>query len=192
MKLLLLRVALLVRCAINVVFACYLVAVGPASIPALARAFLPYAAADGVVALGLAVLVLWVGWHAGVAMVALIDGLIRVFAALVLWFGPGTPEFPVTAVLYIATLATLGFALGVFELGEARRLRREIGRNPVSVALVVAGNATIVLAAFAFFAIPRAGLSRNLLVVGAVIEAAALLVTMIGAGRPQRNRLQSP
>src|ERR1700733_8956177 len=100
MKLLLLRLALLVRCAVNVVFACYLVATHPASISALARAFMPYAAADGVLALLLALLVLWAGWHAGIAMVAFVDGLIRAFAALVLWFGPGTPDFPLTAVLY--------------------------------------------------------------------------------------------
>jgi hypothetical protein len=189
MKLLLLRLALLVRCAVNVAFACYLVAAHPASISALARAFMPYAAADGVLALLLAVLVIWTGWHAGIAMVAFIDGLIRAFSALVLWFGPGTPDFPVTAVLYIATLATLGFSLGVLELGEARRLRREVGRNPVSVALVVAGSATIVLAVFAFFTTPGGELARHLLVVAAVIEAAALLGTMIGAGRPLPNGL---
>jgi hypothetical protein len=184
----LLRVALIVRCAANAAFAWFLIATTPATQPALAHAFAPFAAIDGALALSLALLVLAAHWHAGIALVAAIDGVIRIAAALVLWLGPGTPYFPLTVVLFVGVLATLSFSLGLLELGEARRLRGQVGRNPISAALAVAGIATIALAVVAFFAMPDAASTRRWLTIGALVEAATLLAVALAVTRPQRTR----
>ncbi|MDB4874313.1 MAG: hypothetical protein JWM41_759 [Gemmatimonadetes bacterium] len=179
----LLRLTLLVRCVVSLAFAAYLVAAHPESNPALARGFIPFGLADGALAFMLAILVLSAGWHAGIAMVATIDGVIRIAAALALHFGPGAPDFSLTVVLFVGVLAAVSFSLGVLELGEAKRLRRQIGRNPVSVALAAAGLATIALAVVAFVATPLPDTSRRLLIAGAILESATLLLAAIGAGR---------
>lgn len=112
--------------------------------------------------------------------------MIRVGAALAIWYGPGIPYFAVTFVLYVGVVATLGFLVGLLELGEATRLWGAAGWRPLSVLLALEGCATVLLAIVAFFATPQPATISRLLVAGAVLEAFALLaVALQGAARPQ-------
>ena len=126
------------------------------------------------------------GWRKGIAAVAVAGGLIRVSAALAIWYGPGIPYFAVTFVLYVGLLATLGFLVGLLELGEATRLWGDAGWRPLSVVLALEGCATVLLAIVAFFARPQPTTITRLLVAGAVLEAFALLAVAVhGAARPR-------
>jgi len=118
----------------------------------------------------------------------MVGGVIRVCAALAIWYGPGIPYFAVTFVLYVGLLATLGFLLGLLELGEATRLWGDAGWRPLSVLLALEGCATVLLAVVAFFTTPQAIAVSRLLVAGAVLEAFALVaVALQGAARPQET-----
>jgi hypothetical protein len=61
------------------------------------------------------------------------------------------------------------------EIAEARRLRRKIGRNPVSIALSIAGIASVALGVGTFLMHPRPELVRWMLMTAAAIKGLALL-----------------
>jgi hypothetical protein len=182
---LLVRLVLIARSILCLAFAWYLGAVAPPSPPSVARVFALFAMADGVLALVLGPLALSARVPAAIAVVAIVGGLIRVAAALAIWLGPGIPFFALTLVLYVGVLATLGFLLGVVELVEAARLERRVGRNPVSLILVLEGLATAILGVVAFFAEPEPSTVRRLLIVGAALEAFGLLAVALRVGELQ-------
>lgn len=81
---------------------------------------------------------------------------------------------------------TLGFLVGLLEMGEATRLWVEASWRPLSVLLALVGCATVLLAIAAFFTTPKPTAISQFLVAGAVLEAFALLVVAPqGAARPQ-------
>ena len=186
MRLTLLRFVLIGRCLVSLGLVWVFESAKPSTPPAIVTAFAPYAFIDGVLALIVAALAISAGWRKGIAAVAMAGGLIRVSAALAIWYGPGIPYFAVTFVLYVGLLATLGFLLGLLEMGEATRLWDAAGWRPLSVILALEGCATVLLAITAFFTTPQPTTISGLLVVGAVLEAFALLaVALQGAARPQ-------
>jgi hypothetical protein len=186
MRLTLLRLVLIGRCLVSLGLVWLFESAKPSTPPAIVTAFAPYAFIDGVLALVVAALAISAGWRKGIAAVAVAGGLIRVSAALGIWYGPGIPYFAVTFVLYVGLLATLGFLVGLLELGEATRLWGEARWRPLSVLLALEGCATVILAIVAFFATPEPTTISRLLVAGAVLEAFALLaVALQGATRPQ-------
>ena len=188
MRLTLLRLVLIARCLVSLGLVWLFESAKPATPPAIVTAFAPYAFIDGVLALIVAALAISAGWRKGIAAVAMVGGVIRVCAALAIWYGPGIPYFAVTFVLYVGLLATLGFLLGLLELGEATRLWGDAGWRPLSVLLALEGCATVLLAIVAFFTTPQPIAVSRLLVAGAVLEAFALLaVALQGPARPQET-----
>jgi hypothetical protein len=178
MKLLMLRLTLLARCLVSVALAWHFASARPSTPPDIASAFAPYTFCDGVLALIVAGLVLSEGWRKGLATIAILGGLVRISAAVAIWYGPGIPYFAVTFVLYVGLLATLGLLIGLLELGEAARLWSDIDWRPLS----------ILLAVVAFFAMPEPVTTSRLLVAGAVLEAFALLAVALKG--PQRHAPQ--
>lgn len=185
MKLVLLRLSLVARCVVSVALAWHFAAAGPSTPPEIARAFAPYTFVDGVLALIVGGLVLSEGWRKGLAAIAALGALVRITAALAIWYGPGIPYFPVTFVLYVGLLATLGLLVGLLELGEAVRLWSDIQWRPLSILLALEGGATLILAIVALFATPDPLTISRLLVAGAVLEAFALLAVALKGPRPE-------
>jgi len=110
--------------------------------------------------------------------------LIRVCAALFVWFGKGMLSFPITLVLYLGVLATLAFLLALMRLSAAGRLYVELGKNPWTLVLIAQGVLIGALAAVAFFAAPDAARASRLLAFGEVINAMALLAVGLRVSRP--------
>lgn len=175
MKLRMLRLILVARCLVSVALAWHFASARPSTPPEIVKAFAPYTFVDGILALVVAGLVLSEGWRKGLAAIATLGGLVRITAALAIWYGPGIPYFAVTFVLYVGLLATLGLLVGLLELGEAARLWSDIDWRPLSILLALEGCATLILAVVAFFATPEQVTISRLLVAGAVLEAFALL-----------------
>ena len=138
--------------------------------------------ADGVLALLLGAFALSARVPAAISVVAIVGGLIRVVAALAIWLGPGIPFFALTLVLYVGVLATLGFLFGLIEIVAGARLEQSVGRNPLSLVLVLEGLATATLGVVAFFAEPEPSTVRRLLMIGAALEALGLLVVAVRVG----------
>ena len=183
-KLVLLRVVLVARCLVSLALVWFFASAKPSTPPEIMTGFAPYTFTDGVLALILAGLALSAGWREDLAAVVAFGGSIRVAAALAIWYGPGIPYFPVTFVLYVGILAALGFVLGVLELGEAGRLRADVGWRPWNIVLAVEGCATVLLAILAFFTIPEPIAVSRLLVAGAVLEAFAVLAVGVKSVAP--------
>ena len=182
------RVTIFVRAALDTVFAVYLLSVRPDTIELLATVFLRFVLLDGLLAIVLALLVLRAGWRPGIAAVAAFDGGVRIAAGIGLWLSPGI-EFPVTLLLYIGVLATLAFIAGIVDLGESRRLRMQIGRNPLSIGLLLAGVATIVLAVVAFVGVPTPASTRTWLAITAVLQTATLLLDFVDRSQQRYQKV---
>ncbi|HJP85717.1 MAG TPA: hypothetical protein VJ852_06985 [Gemmatimonadaceae bacterium] len=152
--------------------------------PSILHSFAAFSAIDGVLALLLAVLILAAGWYRVLAALAGVDGLIRVCAALFVWFGKGMLSFPITLVLYLGVLATLAFLLALMRLSAAGRLYGELGKNPWTLVLIAQGVLIGALAAVAFFAAPDPARASRLLAFGEVINALALLAVGLRVSPP--------
>lgn len=186
MRLTLLRLVLIARCIVSLGLVWHFQSARPSTPPAIVTAFAPYAFIDGVLALIVAALAMSAAWRKGIAAIAIGGAVIRIGAALAIWYGPGIPYFAVTLVLYVGLLATLGFLVGLLELGEATRLWGDAGWRPLSVLLALEGCATVLLAIVAFFTTPKPLTISHLLVAGAVLEAFAVLaVALQGVAHPR-------
>ena len=192
MKLLLLRLVLVARCIVSLALVWFFVSARPSTPPEIVRAFAPFAFIDGVLALIVAGLAMTAGWRMGIAAIAVFGGIVRVAAALAIWYGPGIPYFAVTFVLYVGLLATLGFLVGLLELGEATRLWRDARWRPLSIVLAVEGCATVGLAIAALLTTPQPITIGRLLVAGAVLEAFAVLVVGLKGTPPPRAAASEP
>jgi hypothetical protein len=179
MRLALLRLTLVARCVVSLALVKHFGSARPSTPPDIVSAFAPYAFIDGVLALIVAGLALSAGWRKGFAAIATFGGLVRIGAALAIWGGPGIPYFAVTFVLYIGLLATLGFLLGLLELGEATRLWPDVKWRPLGILLALEGSVTVLLAIVAFFTTPEPITVSRFLVAGAVLEAFALLAVAL-------------
>jgi hypothetical protein len=143
---------------------------------ALVKPFGWFAAVDGLLALVTAACAVAVPvLRGGFASVVAADGLLHIAAAVALWLGPGIPDFVVTFVIYAGLAAAFAFYVGLLEIAAARRLRRRIGRNPVSIALSILGIASVAFGVGTFLLHPRPGLVRWMLMAAAVIKGLALL-----------------
>jgi hypothetical protein len=179
--LLLLRVVLIVRCVLDVVFAWRIQRMPNSSIIDLADAFAPFALFDGIAGSAIAGVGFAAALPRGVVGLAAADAMLRLAAANALHFGPGISYFPMTIVLYVGLLAAFALAFGIAETIEAWELEHEAGRKPLSIALGFAGVATVALAVtqFALLHVPSA--FKNLLTIGISLQALTMLAVAGGA-----------
>jgi hypothetical protein len=183
MTIALLRLVLLARAAVSLLFAWRLHDAAPPTLSALVRSFEPFAIVDGAVALASAPLVLAASWGAGVAAVVLADGLLSLGWGVVLGWWPGIPYFSVSAVVFSGLLSALSGLIGLFQLVLAPQLRRRSGSTFMGVALGVLGAAFVLLAVLDLYfdATPRA--SRELLVTQALLQGIAFVMIVLASRR---------
>lgn len=174
-----LRAVLLARAAIDLGFAWRIGRISNPSPMDLADAFAPFALLDGLAACTLAVVGFTARMPYGIVVLAATDAVLRLVAANALHFGPGISYFPMTIALYVGLLAAFAFAFGVIESLEARELVHEIGRKPISIALGVAGAATVALAVAQFAVLHDPSTFKQLLTAGIGLQ--ALTLVAIGA-----------
>ena len=163
------------RCLLDLVFAWRIWAIPASATVDLADLFAPFALFDGIAALAIAVTGFAAWLPRGIVVLAGTDALVRLAAANALHFGPGISYFPMTIVLYVGVLAAVALAFGIAEAVEARQIQRELGWNPLSVVLVVAGVATVALAVAQFALLHVATVLKNLLTLGITIQALTML-----------------
>lgn len=182
--LVLLRIVLIARCVLDLAFAWRIQRIPSSSVIDLADAFAPFALFDGIAAFAIAVAGFAAWLPRGIVVLAAGDAMLRLAAANALHFAPGISYFPVTIVLYVGLLAAFALAFGIAETVAAREIEHEIGRNPLSIALAVAGAATVALAVaqFALLHVPNA--LKNLLTLGIALQALTMLAVAAGA-RPR-------
>jgi len=183
MSIALLRLVLLVRCAVCVIFAWKLSAAAPMTFLALVGFFQPFAVADGILGVALAPLVLAASWGGRVAAVALFDGLLSLVWGAVLHWWPGIPYFSVTVVLFTGLLSALSGAIGLLQLALAAQLRRRSGSTVIGFALGVLGALFIVLAVLDFWLDVTPGATRKLLAAQALLQAVAFAVIAVASRR---------
>lgn len=172
-----LRTAFGVRGAWNLAFVVYLIARAPSTFPSVTSAFAVFALVDGLCAFLLAAVAARANApRAGLWPVLVVDGIVRVAAALVVLLGPGLPYFTLTLVLYVLVAATLAIATGLLEVAASGRLHRGQAWTSRSVALGVTGAVTAALGAAAIGMDPHPGELRVLLIIGALVHGGALLV----------------
>ena len=188
--LLLLRTVLIVRCLLDLAFAWRVQGVADPSGIDLADVFAPFSLLDGIAALMVAIVGFPARLPPSIVLLAAADGTLRIAASAALHFGPGIPYFPVTAVLYVGVLAALGVAFGIGEEVAARQIEHEGGWNRLSIALAIAGAATVALGVteFALLHSPRA--FANLLTSGLAMQAMTMLAIAAGA-RQEPSELAS-
>jgi hypothetical protein len=176
-----LRIALITRCVVDLAFAWRIHQLLDASTIDLANVFAPFALVDGVAALAVAAFGFAARLPRAVVVLAASDGVLRLAAANALHFGPGIAYFPMTIVLYVGLLAAFGFAFGIAEEVAARQIEHEVGWNPLSIALAVAGVATVALAVtqLAMLHVPNA--LKNVLTTGIALQALTMLAIAAGA-----------
>lgn len=181
--LLLLRVALMARCVLDLVFAWRMYRVPNSSLVDLAEVFAPFALFDGIAAFVVAVVGFSAWLPVGIVVLAATDAVVRVVAANALHFGPGIVYFPVTIVLFVGLLAASLLAFGIAEGAESLQIEHEVGRNRLSIVLALAGVATVALAVaqFALLHVPSA--LQNLLTIGIAVQALTMLAVATGAAR---------
>lgn len=183
--LLALRIVLIARCVLDLVFVWRIQSIADTSLIDLAAAFAPFALADGIAALIVAAVALEASLRRSIVMLASADGVLRVAAATTLHFGPGIPYFPMTAVLYIGLLAAFGLAFGIAETVAARQVERDEGWNPLSIALAIAGVATVALAATQFALLHLPNVIQKSLTIGIALQALTMLGVAAGASADQ-------
>lgn len=176
-----LRAVLVARCMLDLAFAWRIHRIPDASPIDLADTFAPFALLDGIAAFALAAVGFAAWLPRGIVVLAATDAMLRLAAANALHFGPGISYFPITIVLYVGLLATFALAFGIAETVEARHLEHQIGRNPVSIALTIAGVATVALAVAQFALLHVPGAFRNLLTIGIALQALTMLAVAAGA-----------
>jgi len=188
--LLLLRVVLLARCLLDLVFAVRIYRLAHPSTIDLSEAFAPFALLDGIAAFAVAAVAFAAWLPRGIVILAATDAVVRLAAANALHFGPGIPYFPMTIVLYVGLLAAVALAFGIAEELEAREIEHELGRNPLSITLAIAGAATIGLAVAQVALLHVADALQDLLTIGIALQALTTLV--IAAGARQASAVQGP
>jgi len=137
-----LRFILVARGAASVAFVAWVSATS-STFAELLVPFMWFAGVDGVLSLLMAMLVIGIPlMRRGFAMIAALDGVWLVAAALTLHFGPGVPDFGLTLVLYLSVAAVCAFFVGVLKVSGARNLHKRVGRDALSASLLIAGVAT--------------------------------------------------
>jgi len=170
-----LRFILVARGAASVAFVAWVSATS-STFAELLVPFMWFAGVDGVLSLLMAMLVIGIPlMRRGFAMIAALDGVWLVAAALTLHFGPGVPDFGLTLVLYLSVAAVCAFFVGVLKVSGARNLHKRVGRDALSASLLIAGVASCALGVGVFFMRPNPDVLRHLLTFGAAIEGLALL-----------------
>ena len=81
----------------------------------------------------------------------------------------------------VGLLAAFGLAFGIAEAVEARHIEHEVGRNPLSVVLALAGAATVALAVAQFALLHRPDALKNLLTIGISLQALTMLAVAVAA-----------
>lgn len=184
---LLLRIALVARCVLDLVFAWRIHRLPHPTTMELSDTFAPFALLDGIAAFAVAA-VGFVAWlPRGIVVLAGSDAMVRLAAANALHFGPGISYFPMTIVLYLGLLAASALAFGIAEEVEAFQIKREVGRNSLSFALAVAGAATVALAVAQFALLHAVDALQNLLTIGISLQAFTMLAVAVGARQASQS-----
>ena len=169
---------LLVRAVLNAGFAGYLWATDPTAFAPLLRDYMRFATVDGVLAWVSAALILIAVPSRNYWVIPFAGGLARLVAAVAYWLFPAIPDVPITLILYLGVIASVGFFVGVLDLIAAERLHRALGRNPVTTALAAVGLASATFGIVLFVTDRTPGTLRWLLVLFCASECLALLATV--------------
>ena len=183
-----LRFALLARCILDLVFAWRIHRVADVAFVDLADAFAPFALLDGIVAFIVAIIAFAAWLPRAIVVLAATDAMLRLAAANALHFGPGISYFPMTIVLYIGLLAAFVLAFGIAEAVEAVQIERQLGRNPLSIALGIASVATVALAVAQFSLLHVPSALKNLLTIGIALQGLSMLAVAAGARNSTMER----
>jgi hypothetical protein len=179
----LLRFTLLARCVLDLAFAWRIHRVPDTAFVDLADVFAPFALLDGIIAFAVAVVAFAAWLPRAIVVLAATDAMLRLAAANALHFGPGISYFPMTIVLYIGLLAAFVLAFGIAEAVEALQIERQLGRNPLSIALAVASVMTVALAVAQFSMLHVPSALKNLLTIGIALQGLSMLAVAAGARR---------
>ena len=138
--------------------------------------FLAFAFADGTLAIVMASLAFNTPELRGrFVALALLDGIVLLVAgALVMGHGLGDSD--VLLAPFIGIAATCFSVVGIVHVIVARWLHQRLGRNVLSLALVIASVASAALGVAAVLMPPNAGLAKQLLLVSVLLQGLALLL----------------
>lgn len=179
--LLVLRAVLIARCVLDLGFAWQMYQTPHPSTIDLSEHFAPFALFDGIAAAAVAVVGFAAWLPRGIVVLAATDAMLRLAAANALHFGPGISYFPMTIVLYVGLLAAFALAFGIAEAVEAREIEREVGRNPMSITLAIAGIATVALAVTQFALLHEPDALKKLMTLGIALQGVTMLAVAAGA-----------
>jgi hypothetical protein len=177
--------SLLARIACNVVFAAYVVLHSESYPSDIAGAFLVYALVDGVFAGGVAVAYGIAAPGESLWLPPALDAVTRAVLVALLWYGPGIPVFPVTAVLFVALVATFAAVDGFADVVEGLVIRHSYGGGMGGLTLSISGGASTIVGVALFLSTMHGEQLTLLLAILSVAHAAA----QIGAVRRARRLL---
>lgn len=169
----LLRTALGARALWNGGFALYLLLQHERSVKALIAVFVRFAFVDALLAIVVATAYLAVTPRRPLWLSPAVDAAARLTLVALVVFAPGWVDVPLTAVLYVALLATFVVMDGALDLAVGLSLDRELGHRSGWWSLSANGMVAMAAGAAMFALDPGARVLRLLLVVVAASHGAA-------------------
>lgn len=166
-----LRAVLLGRVVWNASFALYLLQLREETVAQLVSAFVKFALVDGALALLMAAAYVVVCPRRMLWLSPATDAATRATLVAMAQVGPGMLGFPLTAILYLALIATFVFGDGALDFAEGVSLDRELGHGSGWLALVISGLVAMAVGATLLIADPNAMLLRALLAVLTAVHA---------------------
>jgi len=171
-----LRFTFVARALISLAIALML-ANAPPTFVGIGVPFLAFAFADGTFAIVMASLAFNTPELRGrFVALALLDGIVLLTAGVMLVMGSGLVDPDLLLAPFIGIAATCFSVVGIVHVIVARWLHQRLGRNVLSLALVIASVASAALGVAAVFMPPNAGLAKQLLLVSVLLQGLALLL----------------
>jgi hypothetical protein len=180
----LLRFVFVTRAVISFTVALMLTG-APATFVGLGVPVIAFTFADG----ALAIVMAWLAFNTRLlrgkfVAAALLDGIVLLGAGAALLLGPGIPDYELLSPLYIAIAASCFSVVGVVQLLVSRRLYGRVAGNLLSIALVIAGIASVAVGVEMFLMPPRVALAKQLLVTAVALQGFAILFAAVRAWPP--------
>lgn len=185
-----LRVVLVARAALSVVFGWTIHSMMSPTLPDLLGGLGRFLAVDGMLALIMALAAMAAHWDSGIAGIAAVDGILRIGTAFTIHSAPGIP-FPLTMVLFMGLMAAFDVMLGLFEVLEAVRLGRTFGRDAVSLTFWALGIATMLVGVTDFLGDPTPANWQTKIIVVASLEALAFTALSASSYRRRGSPVRS-
>ena len=196
------RLVLVARGLVGLWFGVRILELAPSSWAAIFNLLGDYLLIDGALALVVSALFVREGTvtdgsrERNLGIVLLVDGLGRIASGVAVHAWPGLPDFPVTAVAFLAVMAVCTAAVGLTE--AAIVLREEAARHgrrhsPAQLPAVPVGAAAIVSIVFGVGAVLAVGSPRllHLLLAGFIFSAGAIMFIMASSRRFTHARRQT-